>query len=149
MSLRFNFDLTSMSLRSLQKGKSTGKGKGKASCGDRERENPGIMFEARFHLTITARTHARTKRNDFPVRGACLKADSLPPTSDQKKVEKQFCPIAQPGGQTVATSQGYQNHHSKHPQRPPGKKFKKRWSSFFLYMFLYIPSWAYIRLVDL
>ena len=27
----------------------------------------GITFEAHFHLTITARTHARTKRNDFPV----------------------------------------------------------------------------------
>ena len=47
-----------------------------------KRENPRMRFEAHSHLTITARTHARTKRNDFPVRGACLKADSLPPTSD-------------------------------------------------------------------
>ena len=32
-----------------------------------KRENPRTTFEAHFHLTITARTHARTKRNDFPV----------------------------------------------------------------------------------
>ena len=59
--------------------------KGKASEAKGKRETPEVPFEAHFHLASTprARTHD-TKR--FPgYGGACLKANSLPPTSDQHR----------------------------------------------------------------
>ena len=56
------------------------KGKASGVKGKRERQRTGNLI--RDPTRHPDRAHARTTRNDFPVRGACLKANSLPPTSD-------------------------------------------------------------------
>ena len=53
----------------------------KLSAQKEKGKRPGMPFEVYFHLTFTASTHMT--RSDFPVTGgACLKANSLPQTTD-------------------------------------------------------------------
>ena len=69
----------------MEKGKPINKGKRERlprQKGKRERRGR-VVFELPFDPYIQNRASlARTKRNDFPVAGGCLKADSLPQTSD-------------------------------------------------------------------